>query len=97
MCFQINKFVNLVSQCAKSLVYKTRELAARALVPLLTENTAYSIVRKLFLVSFTARNTRISANLLHGYLLQVRRQNLIIVLMYELNIRIEFYKCITSY
>nr|XP_012233310.1 PREDICTED: thyroid adenoma-associated protein isoform X1 [Linepithema humile] len=69
--WKINEFVNLVSQCAKSLVYKTRELAARALVPLLTENTAYSIVRKLFLVSSTARNTRISANLLHGYLLQI--------------------------
>lgn len=74
---QINEFVSLVSQCAKSPVYKTRELAARALVPLLTENTAYSIIRKLFLVSSAARNTRISANLLHGYLLQVNRQNLI--------------------
>lgn len=77
MCFQINKFVHLVSQCAKSSVYKTRELAARALVPLLTENTAYSIVKKLFSISSAARDTRISANLLHGYLLQASRQNFV--------------------
>lgn len=68
--FQINEFVNLVSQCAKSPVYKTRELAARALVPLLTENTAHIFLKKLFLVLCTARNTRIAANLIHGYLLQ---------------------------
>lgn len=70
MCFQINEFVNLVSQCAKSPVYKTRELAARALVPLLTESTAHNVVKKLFLILCTARDTHISTNLTHGYLLQ---------------------------
>lgn len=70
MCFQINEFVSLVSQCAKSPVHKTRELAARALVPLLTENTAHNVVKKLFIVLCTARDTGISRNLTHGYLLQ---------------------------
>jgi len=70
ICFQ-NKIVSLVSQCAKSPVHKTRELAARALVPLLTENTVYNVVKKLFLVLCTARDTGISTNLTHGYLLQV--------------------------
>ncbi|KAL6425099.1 hypothetical protein ACFW04_009413 [Cataglyphis niger] len=69
--WKINEIVNLVSQCAKSPVHKTRELAARALVPLLTENTAYVFVKKLFLVLCTAQDTRISANLMHGYLLQI--------------------------
>lgn len=68
--FQINEFVGLVSQCAKSPVYKTRELAARALVPLLTENTVHIFLKKLFLVLCTAPNTETSANLIHGYLLQ---------------------------
>lgn len=71
MCFQINEFVSLVSQCAKSPVHKTRELAARALVPLLTNSTVYNIVKRLFLVLCTAQDTRISTNLTHGYLLQV--------------------------
>lgn len=70
MCFQINEFVSLVSQCAKSPVHKTRELAARALVPLLTESTAHNVVKKLFLTLCTAQNTRISTNFIHGYLLQ---------------------------
>ncbi|XP_011351393.2 thyroid adenoma-associated protein homolog isoform X2 [Ooceraea biroi] len=69
--WKINEFVNLVSQCAKSPEHKTRELAARALVPLLTESTACDVVRKLFLVLCKARDTRISANLIHGYLLQI--------------------------
>lgn len=71
MCFQINEFVNLVSQCAKSPVHKTRELAARALVPLLTESTAHNVVKKLFLVLCT--DARISTNLTHGYLLQASK------------------------
>ncbi|XP_070171193.1 tRNA (32-2'-O)-methyltransferase regulator THADA isoform X4 [Polyergus mexicanus] len=69
--WKINEIVNLVSQCAKSPVHKTRELAARALVPLLTENTAQIFMKKLFLVLCTAQDTRISANLMHGYLLQI--------------------------
>ncbi|EFN66762.1 Thyroid adenoma-associated protein [Camponotus floridanus] len=73
IAWKINEFVNLVSQCAKSPVYKTRELAARALVPFLTENTAYSFVKKLLLVLCTARDTRTSANLIHGYLLQASK------------------------
>ncbi|XP_029175786.1 thyroid adenoma-associated protein isoform X2 [Nylanderia fulva] len=67
----INEFVNFISQCAKSPVHKTRELAARALVPFLTENTAHIFVKKLLLTLCTARDTQISANLIHGYLLQI--------------------------
>ncbi|XP_012534366.2 thyroid adenoma-associated protein isoform X2 [Monomorium pharaonis] len=71
IAWKINEFVNLVSQCAKSPVHKTRELAARALVPLLTESTAHIVVKKLFFVLCTAQDTQISANLTHGYLLQI--------------------------
>ncbi|XP_011644648.1 thyroid adenoma-associated protein homolog [Pogonomyrmex barbatus] len=69
--WKINEFVNLISQCAKSPVYETRKLVARALVPLLTEATVHNIVKKLFLILCTARDTRISMNLTHGYLLQI--------------------------
>ena len=70
MCFQINEIVTLVSECGKSPVYKTRELAARALVPLLADSTAYNFLKKLFVILCTARHTQISANFTHGYLLQ---------------------------
>ncbi|XP_020280401.1 thyroid adenoma-associated protein homolog isoform X2 [Pseudomyrmex gracilis] len=70
IAWKVDEFVNLVSTCAKSPVQKTRELAARALVPLLTESTAQNIVKKLFL-SILAQDTRLSANLTHGYLLQI--------------------------
>jgi len=69
--FQINDFVNLVSQCAKSAEHKTRELAARALIPLLTEGTICNVIKHILSILCTARETRISANLIHGYLLQV--------------------------
>ncbi|KYQ58279.1 Thyroid adenoma-associated protein [Trachymyrmex zeteki] len=72
MCFQINEIVNLVSECGKSPVYKTRELAARALVPLLADSTAYNFLKKLFVILCTAQHTQISSNLTHGYLLQAK-------------------------
>ncbi|XP_014468567.1 PREDICTED: thyroid adenoma-associated protein isoform X2 [Dinoponera quadriceps] len=66
---------NLVSQCAKSPVHQTRELAARALVPLLTESTVYGTLTNLLqLVLQTiqdVRDFRASANQIHGYLLQI--------------------------
>lgn len=67
---------NLVSRCAKSPVHQTRELAARALIPLLIdEDTAYATLSNLFQLVLIAirdiRVFRISANLVHGYMLQV--------------------------
>ncbi|EFN89985.1 Thyroid adenoma-associated protein [Harpegnathos saltator] len=62
---------NLVLQCAKSPVYQTRELAARALVPLLTESTVDGTLENLFLLILQAiGDIQASANLIHGYLLQ---------------------------
>ncbi|XP_011499333.1 PREDICTED: thyroid adenoma-associated protein homolog [Ceratosolen solmsi marchali] len=66
--WQIDKFIDLVSKCGKSIVYKTRELAARALVPLLTEKNILSILCNLLNVMITKE---LSLNLLHGYALQL--------------------------
>ncbi|KYN05760.1 Thyroid adenoma-associated protein [Cyphomyrmex costatus] len=68
----INEIVNLVSERGKSPVYKTRELAARALVPLLADSTAYNFLKKLFVILCTVRYNPISTNLTHGYLLQAK-------------------------
>lgn len=66
---QIDQFIDLVSKCGKSKVYKTRELAARALVPLLTDENILSIANNL-IESMTTND--IPLNLLHGYSLQVK-------------------------
>lgn len=61
----------MVSKCAKSQVYETRELAARALVPLLNETTAPVTFSKILeRVSVEPQNYR-NINMLHGYILQV--------------------------
>lgn len=65
VCLQKDELRNLVSDCAKSPVYQTRELAARALVPLLTESTVLSTLKNLF--EHVKHLTKQS----HGYLLQV--------------------------
>lgn len=69
--WKIDEFINLVSQCAKSPVCKTRELAARALVPLMTEASASSIIKKLFEVVASGQVNRLSLNAMHGYMLQI--------------------------
>ncbi|KAL0130897.1 hypothetical protein PUN28_002477 [Cardiocondyla obscurior] len=71
VAWKINEFVNVISQCAKSPVHETRELAARTLVQLLTRNTAHNIVKTLLLALCTTRDTQILPNLTHGYLLQI--------------------------
>ncbi|XP_066602725.1 tRNA (32-2'-O)-methyltransferase regulator THADA isoform X2 [Prorops nasuta] len=69
--WKINEFIILVSQCAKCPIYKTRELAARALVPLLTKENTYYIVRELFDLINAKNNMCDSLNAIHGYLLQI--------------------------
>jgi hypothetical protein len=49
-------------------VYKTRELAARALVPLLTEKNVLPILCNILNIMVT---NELPLNLLHGYALQV--------------------------
>ncbi|OXU19645.1 hypothetical protein TSAR_015763 [Trichomalopsis sarcophagae] len=66
--WKIDEFIDLVSKCGKSKVYKTRELAARALVPLLTDDNILSIASNL-IDSMTTNE--IPLNLLHGYSLQL--------------------------
>lgn len=68
---QIEEFIILVSACAKSKVYKTRELAARALVPLLTEKTVHTFIVELFEKIVPGRTGGLSFNALHGYMLQI--------------------------
>ncbi|XP_012278910.1 thyroid adenoma-associated protein homolog isoform X2 [Orussus abietinus] len=70
--WQINSFVDLVSKCSKSSVYTTRELAARAVVPLLTEETVCEFLKDLFnrlkKIEFLRGS---SLNTVHGYMLQI--------------------------
>ena len=61
----------MVSACAKSRVYKTRELAARALVPLLTGKRVCTFIVELFDKILLDRDNDISFNALHGYMLQI--------------------------
>lgn len=67
---KIDKFIKLISLCAKSRVYKTRELAARALVPFLTVNTIEQFVIDLF-AKMTHFNNVKNLNIMHGYMLQL--------------------------
>ncbi|XP_015126019.1 thyroid adenoma-associated protein homolog [Diachasma alloeum] len=69
--WRIDEFVSLVSGCAKSRVYNTRELAARALVPLLTGKTVGAFVNSLFEVMINRPGDNVNLNLLHGYMLQI--------------------------
>ncbi|KAK0096584.1 hypothetical protein PV326_005045 [Microctonus aethiopoides] len=67
-----NEFVKLVSGCAKSRIYTTRELAARAVVPLLTEKTVGPFINGLFESIQTEAKNNIASpwNIIHGYMLQ---------------------------
>lgn len=67
---KIDQFIKLVSSCAKSRVYKTRELAARALVPFLNVNTVELFLLKLF-KNISDEKKRLNLNLMHGYILQI--------------------------
>ncbi|KAI8979250.1 putative death-receptor fusion protein-domain-containing protein [Mycotypha africana] len=61
----LNPFIPLVSACAASAIYKTREMAARALVPLVSNVTP--TLEKLF--DIPEQSTQ---NEIHGRLLQVQ-------------------------
>ncbi|XP_033219101.1 uncharacterized protein LOC117174281 isoform X3 [Belonocnema kinseyi] len=66
--WEVEKFIELISKSGTNRVYKTRELAARALVSLSTEDNIYEIfqiVRKNILISHS------NPNALHGYILQL--------------------------
>ncbi|XP_015594002.1 uncharacterized protein LOC107267174 isoform X2 [Cephus cinctus] len=69
--FKIKEFSNLVSKCAKGRIYKTRELAARALVSLLSENTVKETIVRLLKTITMAPENHLSLNEIHGYLLQL--------------------------
>ncbi|XP_046749353.1 thyroid adenoma-associated protein homolog isoform X2 [Diprion similis] len=69
--WKIATFIDMVSKCAKSQVYETRELAARALVPLLTQTTALVMFSKLLEKISTESQNYSNINMIHGYILQV--------------------------
>ena len=66
--FQIDKFLDMVSQCGANRVYKTRELAARALASLIPAENIDTI---LILLMEKIDNSFPNPNALHGYILQV--------------------------
>lgn len=65
--FGLEPFVPLVRKCGASPVFKTRQLAAQALIPLLTPKASASLLPELI----DAIVTSSSHNQLHGNLLQV--------------------------
>nr|XP_033325395.1 thyroid adenoma-associated protein [Megalopta genalis] len=68
---KINNLVGLVTQCAKSEVYETRKLAARALVALLTEQSVGNVLMEIMEYVISAETSHPSLNLIHGYMLQI--------------------------
>ncbi|XP_076752598.1 thyroid adenoma-associated protein homolog [Xylocopa sonorina] len=69
---KIFDLIDLVMQCARSPIFETRKLAARAFVSLLTSQTIgqiSTVIEKMYTVF--AKNTYSSLNLIHGYMLQV--------------------------
>ncbi|XP_014206735.1 thyroid adenoma-associated protein homolog [Copidosoma floridanum] len=65
--WQMDNFIDLVSKCSKSRVWKTRELAARALVPLIMNHNIHAKCCNIIQL-MTSNN--LPHNLLHGYTLQ---------------------------
>ena len=66
--FQLSAYAPYVHRCALSSIFKTRELAARALVPLIAPNQHAVLLEKLIT---TAASTSVLENYRHGLLLQV--------------------------
>ncbi|KOC70573.1 Thyroid adenoma-associated protein like protein [Habropoda laboriosa] len=66
-----NDLIHLVIQCGKSAIFETRKLAARALVPLLTEDSVGCTLKKVVENIMFAQENRLTLNLVHGYMLQV--------------------------
>ncbi|KAG8229711.1 hypothetical protein J437_LFUL009836, partial [Ladona fulva] len=64
---QLSAFIPFVECCLKSKIYKTRELAARAMVPLITSNVYVSHLDGAF---SKAMNVGVEQNNIHGILLQ---------------------------
>lgn len=64
----MNTFVPLVRQCANNSVMKTRVLAAKAIVPLITANVFVEYLDDL-IIQMVSSN---SENLTHGLALQVK-------------------------
>ncbi|XP_031835838.1 thyroid adenoma-associated protein homolog [Nomia melanderi] len=68
---KITNLIGLVMQCAKSEVYETRKLAARALVALLTDQSVGNILKEIMEYVISAEKGPPSLNLIHGYMLQI--------------------------
>jgi len=66
---KLSSFLPLVSKCAGSPILQTRQLAARALVPILPSQEAADFVKDLFT---KLEDPKISQNLIHGMLLQLK-------------------------
>ncbi|XP_017767432.1 PREDICTED: thyroid adenoma-associated protein homolog [Eufriesea mexicana] len=68
---EIEELRILIIQCAKSAVFETRKLAARALVSLLTKHIAECFLMKIMRNVVTTKTSHSYLNLIHGYMLQV--------------------------
>ncbi|XP_024228458.1 thyroid adenoma-associated protein homolog [Bombus impatiens] len=68
---KVNDLIDLIIQCAKSAIFETRKLAARALVPLLTTQSVQYALTKIIENIISAGINYSSLNLIHGYMLQI--------------------------
>ncbi|KAF9976771.1 hypothetical protein BGZ73_007906 [Actinomortierella ambigua] len=69
-------FIALVRQCAASVIWKTREMAARALVPLIPSRNLMDLIEDILKTIVTneqaASGIKQSSNELHGLLVQIQ-------------------------
>nr|XP_012149021.1 PREDICTED: thyroid adenoma-associated protein homolog [Megachile rotundata] len=68
---KINDLVTVIIQCAKSAVFETRKLAARALVHIITEQSVGEVLMKIIENIIHTGSNNLSLNLIHGYMLQI--------------------------
>ncbi|XP_034189800.2 thyroid adenoma-associated protein homolog [Osmia lignaria lignaria] len=68
---KIDDLVTLVVQCARSTIFETRKLAARALVSVLTEWSVGDVLMRIIESVIYIGNDNLSLNLIHGYTLQI--------------------------
>lgn len=68
LIFQVEYYIPFIEKCLADPVYRIRELAAKALVPLIPQNKIIINIVKLFILLM---NVKLRNNELHGLLLQL--------------------------
>ncbi|XP_029658037.1 thyroid adenoma-associated protein homolog [Octopus sinensis] len=73
MGLNLNAFIPYIIRCSASPIMKTREMAARALKPLVSKDQLALTINKLLSHIPPEKTSEISQNFLHGLLLQIQQ------------------------